>query len=181
MHIVLNLLATEDFNAHTRGCRKRFLSSHLFVKRVSGWEIISDHRSDPPLSQTFPGPNLSWSNQVLVRGPLVQDYLRRSENRRPLRTEMTLGCVCATSFLSYSYVAAGMKEILQARWKNHSPDPATPTVAAPAPMNLAAESMSRLAGEVWKDRTWGRRATGFVFWATRAWLWHTTALLNGRR
>ena len=28
-----------------------------------------------------------------------------------------------------------------------APDPATPTVAAPAPMNLAAESMSRLAGK----------------------------------
>ena len=30
-----------------------------------------------------------------------------------------------------------------------APDPATPTVAAPAPMNLAAESMSCLAAEVW--------------------------------
>ena len=30
-----------------------------------------------------------------------------------------------------------------------APDPATPTVAAPAPMNLAAESMSCLAEEVW--------------------------------
>ena len=29
-----------------------------------------------------------------------------------------------------------------------APDPATPTVAAPAPMNLAAESMSCLAAEV---------------------------------
>ena len=28
-----------------------------------------------------------------------------------------------------------------------APDPATPTVAAPAPMNLAAVSMSRLATE----------------------------------
>merc|ERR1719309_1763453 len=31
-----------------------------------------------------------------------------------------------------------------------APDPATPTVAAPAPMNLAAESMSRLAAVVWR-------------------------------
>ena len=30
-----------------------------------------------------------------------------------------------------------------------APDPATPTVAAPAPMNLAAESMSCLAPVVW--------------------------------
>jgi hypothetical protein len=30
-----------------------------------------------------------------------------------------------------------------------APDPATPTVAAPAPMNLAAESMSCLAALVW--------------------------------
>jgi len=35
------------------------------------------------------------------------------------------------------------------------PDPATPTVAAPAPMNFAAESMSRLIVEVWKLRTIG--------------------------
>ena len=31
-----------------------------------------------------------------------------------------------------------------------APDPATPTVAAPAPMNLAAESMSLLAELVWR-------------------------------
>ena len=30
-----------------------------------------------------------------------------------------------------------------------APDPATPTVAAPAPMNLAALSMSCLGAEVW--------------------------------
>lgn len=35
------------------------------------------------------------------------------------------------------------------------PDPATPTVAAPAPINFAAESMSRLTVEVWKLRTIG--------------------------
>lgn len=35
------------------------------------------------------------------------------------------------------------------------PDPATPTVAAPAPMNFAAESISRLTVEVWKLRTAG--------------------------
>ena len=33
-----------------------------------------------------------------------------------------------------------------------APDPATPTVAAPAPMNLAAESMSFLAVVVVKAR-----------------------------
>lgn len=32
------------------------------------------------------------------------------------------------------------------------PDPATPTVAAPAPMNLAAESMSRTGAEVCRAR-----------------------------
>ena len=35
-----------------------------------------------------------------------------------------------------------------------APEPATPTVAAPAPMNLAAESMSLLAEEVWRARAW---------------------------
>lgn len=33
-----------------------------------------------------------------------------------------------------------------------APEPATPTVAAPAPMNLAAVSMSRDTAEVWKER-----------------------------
>lgn len=34
-----------------------------------------------------------------------------------------------------------------------APDPATPTVAAPAPMNFAAVSISRLTALVWKART----------------------------
>ena len=33
-----------------------------------------------------------------------------------------------------------------------APDPATPTVAAPAPMNLAAVSMSRETALVWMER-----------------------------
>lgn len=33
-----------------------------------------------------------------------------------------------------------------------APDPATPTVAAPAPMNFAAVSMSRETALVWKER-----------------------------
>ena len=36
-----------------------------------------------------------------------------------------------------------------------APDPATPTVAAPAPMNLAALSMSCLGAEVWsREEAW---------------------------
>lgn len=62
----------------------------------------------------------------------------------------------------------------------NSPDPATPTVAAPAPMNLAAESISRVAGEVWKLRTCGRSATGVECWAANVWLCEMTALLKGR-
>merc|ERR1712243_273411 len=34
-----------------------------------------------------------------------------------------------------------------------APDPATPTVAAPAPMYLAAESISMALVDVWKERT----------------------------
>jgi len=45
----------------------------------------------------------------------------------------------------------------------YEPEPATPTVAAPAPMNLAAESMSRVTGEVWNDLICGSNATGVVF------------------
>lgn len=47
-----------------------------------------------------------------------------------------------------------------------APEPATPTVAAPAPMNLAAVSMSRETALVWKERVrtadWltGNRACG---------------------
>ena len=43
-----------------------------------------------------------------------------------------------------------------------APDPATPTVAAPAPMNLAAVSMSRLRALVRKPRsaTWDGPRTG---------------------
>jgi len=43
-----------------------------------------------------------------------------------------------------------------------APDPATPTVAAPAPMNLAAVSMSRLTALVWKplSATWVRGLWG---------------------
>ncbi len=43
-----------------------------------------------------------------------------------------------------------------------APDPATPTVAAPAPMNLAAVSMSRLTALVWKllRATWVRANWG---------------------
>jgi len=57
-----------------------------------------------------------------------------------------------------------------------APDPATPTVAAPAPMNLAAESMSRATAEVCRERT-GAAATKDCSedgWASRA-------LLTGRR
>lgn len=61
------------------------------------------------------------------------------------------------------------------------PEPATPTVAAPAPMNLAAESISRVTGEVWNDRICGNKPTGVVFWAANNWLWLMTALLNGRK
>lgn len=37
--------------------------------------------------------------------------------------------------------------------RENLPEPATPTVAAPAPMNLAAESMSLVTDVVWKERT----------------------------
>ena len=39
-----------------------------------------------------------------------------------------------------------MKKVL------NKPDPATPTVAAPAPMNFAAESMSKRGALVWRER-----------------------------
>jgi len=44
-----------------------------------------------------------------------------------------------------------------------APDPATPTVAAPAPMNLAAESMSLRAAVVDRLRLWltGAATAGF--------------------
>ena len=54
-----------------------------------------------------------------------------------------------------------------------APDPATPTVAAPAPMNLAAESISRRTIEVWRVRTDSDCGT-------KDWL-HWTADPKGRR
>jgi len=66
-----------------------------------------------------------------------------------------------------------------------APDPATPTVAAPAPINLAAESMSRDTGVVWKLLMAGRRAGCLCFCTagvcTRDWLdWDcVTMLLSG--
>jgi len=47
-----------------------------------------------------------------------------------------------------------------------APEPATPTVAAPAPMNLAAVSMSRRAALVWKARWAPGRACGTQGWAS---------------
>lgn len=47
-----------------------------------------------------------------------------------------------------------------------APDPATPTVAAPAPMNFAAVSMSRLTALVWNPLT--------------ATCWEATMLCGGR-
>lgn len=45
-----------------------------------------------------------------------------------------------------------------------APDPATPTVAAPAPMNFAAVSMSLLTALVWKPLsvTWVRELCGIT-------------------
>jgi len=51
-----------------------------------------------------------------------------------------------------------------------APDPATPTVAAPAPMNLAAESMSLRAAVVCRLRVWltGLAAAGWIHIAEEA-------------
>ena len=60
-----------------------------------------------------------------------------------------------------------------------APEPATPTVAAPAPMNLAAESMSLLTAEVWNPRSAGSNVGFCVFscvLCTKLWLWVTTLL-----
>ena len=49
-----------------------------------------------------------------------------------------------------------------------APDPATPTVAAPAPMNLAAVSMSRETALVWMERDrMADRLTGNRDWKKR--------------
>lgn len=63
-----------------------------------------------------------------------------------------------------------------------APEPATPTVAAPAPMNLAAESISLETAEVWKFLTKG---TKDVLGAATDWFWTrlplVTAALRGLR
>lgn len=47
--------------------------------------------------------------------------------------------------------------VSQTKLMANSPEPATPTVAAPAPMNLAAESISLETGLVWNPRIAGKR------------------------
>jgi hypothetical protein len=56
-----------------------------------------------------------------------------------------------------------------------APDPATPTVAAPAPISLAAESMSGLAAEV--ERRAGRPTPG---WRTGSGAGRRTGASEGR-
>ena len=57
-----------------------------------------------------------------------------------------------------------------------APDPATPTVAAPAPMNLAAESISLETAEVWSARTGAAETRD-----CSEDVWVNKALLAGRR
>lgn len=64
-----------------------------------------------------------------------------------------------------------------------APEPATPTVAAPAPINFAAESISLVTAVVWKLRTAGSKLTGGVVcvkFCCSGLLWLTKALLIGR-
>merc|ERR1719213_4291 len=56
---------------------------------------------------------------------------------------MEKSCCLREGFLAYPIMRDPNTEPMPA------PDPATPTVAAPAPMNLAALSMSCLGAEVW--------------------------------
>merc|ERR1719412_3355658 len=55
-------------------------------------------------------------------------------------------CCLREGFLAYPMMREPKTDPIPA------PEPATPTVAAPAPMNLAAESMSALGAEV--DSSW---------------------------
>ena len=52
-------------------------------------------------------------------------------------------------------LSTGSSQHSAVQQEGHSPEPATPTVAAPAPMNLAAESISLETAEVWKFLTKG--------------------------
>lgn len=88
-------------------------------------------------------------------------------------------CCFKEGFLAYPMISEPNTEPIPA------PDPATPTVAAPAPMNFAAESMSRLIVDVWKLRTIGdcsgETLAGLWSWfCCTDWLWVITALLSGR-
>merc|ERR1719167_1820173 len=68
-----------------------------------------------------------------------------SERAKP-RMAKENSCCFREGFLAYPMMREPKTEPIPA------PDPATPTVAAPAPMNLAAESMSDLGAEV--DSSW---------------------------
>merc|ERR1719151_143851 len=70
-----------------------------------------------------------------------------SERANP-RMAYENSCCLSEGFLAYPMMSEPKTDPIPA------PEPATPTVAAPAPMNLAALSMSLRAVEVWRARVW---------------------------
>lgn len=70
------------------------------------------------------------------------------------------------TFANHSRICAkGQQQNVQQSTR-YWPDPATPTVAAPAPINLAAESISLVTGVVWKLLTAGRSVGCLCCWTT---------------
>merc|ERR1719318_1621949 len=72
---------------------------------------------------------------------IKQNRPMASDRANPRMAQENSSCL-RPGFLAYPMMRAPKTDPIPA------PDPATPTVAAPAPMNLAAESMSALGAEV---------------------------------
>lgn len=96
------------------------------------------------------GPTLEMlgeSFQKLNRRCLDSDDYCSNVSFMEMKTVVTQLMMCLMIYLAYPMIRLPNTVPIPA------PDPATPTVAAPAPMNLAAVSMSRLTELVWNPRT----------------------------
>merc|ERR1719318_1039979 len=76
------------------------------------------------------------------RKAIIKQNRPMASDRANPRMAYEKSCCLREGFLAYPMMRDPKTDPIPA------PDPATPTVAAPAPMNLAAESMSALGAEV---------------------------------
>ena len=112
-------------------------------------------RQNRPMASDRAKPRMAYENSCCFREGFLREgrlTIGQSYQKHQFNSLTTnLGCCgfseCSNdSNLAYPMMREPKTEPIPA------PEPATPTVAAPAPMNLAAESMSDLGAEV--DSSW---------------------------